>query len=180
MLGARPPHPYPPNIEKMPRWARFRCSVLPHPPNIETVPIWTRFRCSAHVHHIPTFHQPPCPSLTFRARRRGSSPSNNPLPPLPHSKSEAEGGFCHPTHHPPPSLEKRDGGGLSPSNPPHPPPRLKCEMEGVIPLHLLAPTHPHPLLSRRPSSFNPRTPPSRFAASNCPSRPCFSCVLNFT
>jgi len=57
MLSARPPHPHPPNIEKMPRWAHFRCSgcpPLPHPPNIKTVPIWTRFRCSACVHHIPT------------------------------------------------------------------------------------------------------------------------------
>jgi len=57
MLSARPPHPHPPNIEKMPRWARFQCSgcpPLPHPPNIKTVPIWTQVRCSACVHHIPT------------------------------------------------------------------------------------------------------------------------------
>jgi len=82
MLGAHPPLLHPLNIEKMPRWAWFRCSAFIHYPvhhiptcrtskkcpdrhgfdvrrlstipNIKTMPTWACFRCSACVHHLLT------------------------------------------------------------------------------------------------------------------------------
>jgi len=90
ILGVCPPHPYPLNIEKMPRWTWFRCSasvyhpehrncahldmfsmlsVCPPPPyplNIEIMPIWACFRCSAHVHYIFTKAMLRCTCLDVR------------------------------------------------------------------------------------------------------------------
>jgi len=103
MLGARPPFLHPPNIEKMPRWAWFRCSAFIHYPvhhiptcrtskkcpdrhgfdvwdgrqilNIKTMPTWACFRCSACVHHLLTRRASKlCPDgRNFDARRASTT-----------------------------------------------------------------------------------------------------------
>ena len=123
-----------------PALPRSKCKTEgPSPSQPTTIPL-PRSKCetegavsfkptSVHFHH--STHEteglfpkpPPSPSLAFRVRRRGSSPSHNPPPSLPCSKSEAEGGFFHRTHHHPPlSVETRDRGGRLLCTHPHPPP----------------------------------------------------------